>query len=135
MGKGSADYVTVRTNINRHELMSALREMTLNCEDFSHRKWAIWDAETFENVARMIRIGYAENKDEPRRVGPNRLNIGELMIALRDLTYQGEAFDHQKWSSWNADILEKVAKMIRDGYIREDKEWRKSLAKKEDRPV
>lgn len=51
----------VHTTIRRAELMIALRSMTVNQENFDHRGWAIWDAEIFERIAKMIREGYAED--------------------------------------------------------------------------
>jgi hypothetical protein len=56
------DYANVKTKIHRAELMSALRSLTVDNEDFDHRKWAIWDAEVFETAARMIRKGYSNEK-------------------------------------------------------------------------
>jgi hypothetical protein len=59
------DYASVKTKIHRAELVSALRSLTVDNEDFDHRKWAIRDAEMFETAARMIREGYG-NERAPR---------------------------------------------------------------------
>jgi hypothetical protein len=52
------DTVTVTAEIHRLELMKALRDLTVNTEDFDFRQWSIWDAEVLERIARMIRDGY-----------------------------------------------------------------------------
>ncbi len=40
----------------------------------------------------------------------------ELMAVLRMLTVNCRAFDHHAWSTWDAEVFEAVAAMIRRGY-------------------
>lgn len=52
--------VSITTEASKHTVMRALRDLTVNADDFDHRPWSIWDAEQLEAAARMIRRGYAE---------------------------------------------------------------------------
>ncbi len=42
------------------------------------------------------------------------------MEALYSLGVGREDFDHRQWSIWDAEILERVAKKIREGYAATD---------------
>jgi hypothetical protein len=44
------------------------------------------------------------------------MSKSQVMSAFRELTVNSEEFDHRIWSVWDAEILERVARMIRDGY-------------------
>lgn len=51
---------TMNTNvaIGRRELLSALRQMTLDNIDFDHRQWSLADALDLERAGALIRKGY-----------------------------------------------------------------------------
>jgi hypothetical protein len=44
----------------------------------------------------------------------------QVMMALRELTINDEHFLHEQWSIWDAEVMERAAKMIRDGYEAQD---------------
>jgi hypothetical protein len=52
--------VQVSTQIHPHELMRALRSITIAAERFEPDEWSLWDAECLEGAARVIREGIAE---------------------------------------------------------------------------
>lgn len=61
---------TITATVDRDQIMAALRGMTVNDEAFDHRQWSIWDAETFEAVAKLIRAGYMATEPPPRKYLP-----------------------------------------------------------------
>lgn len=52
------------------------------------------------------------------------IHQNQLMHCLRQMTIHNEHFDHRYWSIWDAEDLERIAGMIRDGYVRERRDVR-----------
>lgn len=55
----------VQVVIGRPELMRALRALTINHPDFPWESWSIFDAESMEAAARLIRDGHERPRPEP----------------------------------------------------------------------
>jgi hypothetical protein len=53
--------IPVMANISPAALMMALRNATIDRDDFDHNGWSIADAESLEAAARLIRRGYQDD--------------------------------------------------------------------------
>ena len=47
--------IIVNARITKDTVMQCVRDMTIHNIEFNAKYWAEWDAETFEDAARMIR--------------------------------------------------------------------------------
>jgi hypothetical protein len=54
--------IEITSIVRKDALVGAIRELTISNEDFDHRQWSIYDADTFEQIATMIRAGYEGGK-------------------------------------------------------------------------
>lgn len=53
--------ILVSARVSKNQLFTALREITFFSCDFDHKEWSIYEAECFEDAAKMIRDGYAKD--------------------------------------------------------------------------
>lgn len=57
--------IAIKASVTRSQIVQAVRDLIVDAErTFDYRQWSLYDAETFEAAARLIRDGHKEGEEK-----------------------------------------------------------------------